>query len=138
MKRITLFLAGLLLLTSCADTVATPEVSYRTRFTIKNSSQSDLAFHWNGMEEEHNRFEYILFRSQSKDIVHFITKDGYDSLSDLREKIGDVTLFYPIDSKEGVNINDLIYDESQWTVTESEGWQFWELYIFPDDILPYK
>ncbi|MBQ8499095.1 MAG: hypothetical protein IJ495_00200 [Bacteroidales bacterium] len=90
------------------------------------------------MEEEHNRFEYILFRSQSKDIVHFNTKDGYASLPDLREKIGDVTLFYPIDSKEGVNINDLIYDESQWTVTESEGWQFWELYIFPDDILPYK
>ena len=54
MKNITLFLACLLLLTSCADTVATPEVSYRTRFTIKNSSQSDLAFHWNGMEEEHN------------------------------------------------------------------------------------
>lgn len=137
MKNITLFLACLLLVTSCADT-ATPEVSYRTRFTIKNSSQSDLAFHWNGMEEEHNRFEYILFRSQSKDIVHFITKDGYASLPDLREKIGDVTLFYPIDSKEGVNINDLIYDESQWTVTESEGWKFWELYIFPDDILPYK
>ena len=70
MKRITLFLAGLLLLTSCADTVATPEVSYRTRFTIKNSSQSDLAF--------------------------------------------------------------------QWTVTESGDWQFWELYISPEDIMPYK
>ena len=63
MKNITLFLACLLLLTSCADTVATPEVSYRTRFTIKNSSQSDLAFHWNGMDDEilHTALESVSY-----------------------------------------------------------------------------
>lgn len=139
MKRTVLCLVCLFMLMSCTYTSVSPETSYcHTTFSIRNQSGTDLAFHWDGMEEELDRYEYILFNKQSVTVMTMKSEEGYATLQDLREKTGDVTLFCPSDSKEGVWINIMFYDKSNWTVTESDGRQLWELCFSREDIVAYQ
>lgn len=137
MKRIGLYIAGLLMLFSCVShTPVEKNNQYIAKFTIKNKSATDIAFHWQGMEEDMNRFEYIVFPKGSVVITTIRSEEGFPTLSDLGERIGNVTVFCPSDSKKGTLIDDMFYDESNWIVKESPNNEFsqeWEFQIFDKD-----
>lgn len=140
MKRFALYFIAAVAVILTAFTCDDNQYECNTSFQIRNETGEDIAIRWYDIEKQYNCFRIILRDGE----VRYMFSQTYEDFMSSEEvalrlrqgnNLKDVIVYCPADSDSGVDITDMIYDQTGWVSFQTGAYErIFYLSLTPEDI----